>query len=171
MHRGRGGGFDRGGGGEGGGRGGGGGRWGGSKKYEEPGPRGSAADFLLGEEMEGDPSGREEVQRARLPSLPQRTNHPPFCAQPSNSIWPTSQASALLWGKIFLLLLLMSTLLLTTSKIFLLLMSTLLSTTTLKPLRIKVTISSRTWMRGWRVSMKTISDGYNADWYEGATLK
>jgi len=30
----------------------------GQKKYEEPGPRGSAADFLLGEEMEGDLSGR-----------------------------------------------------------------------------------------------------------------
>ncbi len=30
----------------------------GQKQYEEPGPRGSAADFLLGEEMEGDPSGR-----------------------------------------------------------------------------------------------------------------
>jgi hypothetical protein len=59
----------------------------------------------------GDPSGREEVQRAGLHSLPQRTNHPPFCVQPSNTIWPTSQASALLWGKIFLLLLLMSTLL------------------------------------------------------------
>ena len=83
----------------------------GQKTYEEPGPRGSAADSLLGEEMEGDPSGREEVQRAGLHSLPQRTNHPPFCAQPTNTIWPTSQASAFLWGKIFLLLLLMSTLL------------------------------------------------------------
>jgi hypothetical protein len=81
------------------------------KNYEELGPRGSAADSLLGEEIEGDPSGREEVQRAGLHSLPQRTNHPPFHAQPSNTIWPTSQASALLWGKIFLLLLLMSILL------------------------------------------------------------
>jgi hypothetical protein len=53
----------------------------------------------------------------------------------------------------------------------LLLMSTLLPTTTLKPLRIKVTISSRTWMRGWRVLTKSISNGYNADWYKGATLK
>ena len=66
MHRGRGGGFDRGGGGGGGGRGGGEGRRGGSKKYEEPGPRGSAAEFLLGEEMEGDPSGREEVEAAAI---------------------------------------------------------------------------------------------------------
>jgi hypothetical protein len=41
----------------------------GQKNYEEPGPCGSAADFLLGEEMEGDPSGREEVQRAGLHSL------------------------------------------------------------------------------------------------------
>ncbi len=32
------------------------------KNYEEPGPRGSAADFLLGEEMEGDSPGREEVE-------------------------------------------------------------------------------------------------------------
>jgi len=32
------------------------------KKYEEPGQRGSAADFLLGEEIEGDPPGREEVE-------------------------------------------------------------------------------------------------------------
>ena len=38
----------------------------GQKKYEEPGPRGSAADFLLGEEMEGDPSGREEVEAAAI---------------------------------------------------------------------------------------------------------
>ena len=36
----------------------------GQKNYEEPGPRGSDADFLLGEEMEGDPSGREEVEAA-----------------------------------------------------------------------------------------------------------
>ena len=28
----------------------------GQNNYEEPGPRGSAAEFLLGEEMEGDPS-------------------------------------------------------------------------------------------------------------------
>ena len=32
------------------------------KIYEEPGQRGSAADFLLGEEIEGDPPGREEVE-------------------------------------------------------------------------------------------------------------
>ena len=32
------------------------------KNYEEPGQRGSAADFLLGEEIEGDPPGREEVE-------------------------------------------------------------------------------------------------------------
>jgi hypothetical protein len=32
------------------------------KNYEEPGPRGSAADFLPGEEMEGDTLGREEVE-------------------------------------------------------------------------------------------------------------
>jgi hypothetical protein len=36
------------------------------KNYEEPGPRGSAADFLLGEEMEGDPPGREEVEAAAI---------------------------------------------------------------------------------------------------------
>ena len=38
----------------------------GQNNYEEPGPRGSAADFLLGEEMEGDPSGREEVEAAAI---------------------------------------------------------------------------------------------------------
>jgi hypothetical protein len=38
----------------------------GQKNYEEPGPRGSAADFLLGEEMEGDPLGREEVEAAAI---------------------------------------------------------------------------------------------------------
>ena len=40
----------------------------GQKYYEEPvpGPRGSAADFLLGEEMEGDPSGREEVEAGAI---------------------------------------------------------------------------------------------------------
>ena len=38
----------------------------GQKHYEEPSPRGSAADFLLGEEMEGDPSGREEVEAAAI---------------------------------------------------------------------------------------------------------
>ena len=32
------------------------------KKYEEPEPCGSAADFLLGVEMERDPPGREEVE-------------------------------------------------------------------------------------------------------------
>ncbi len=36
----------------------------GQKNYEEPGPGGSTADFLLGEEMEGDPPGREEVEAA-----------------------------------------------------------------------------------------------------------
>ena len=30
--------------------------------YEEPGPRGSAGNFLLDEEMEGDPPGREVVE-------------------------------------------------------------------------------------------------------------
>ncbi len=30
--------------------------------YEEPGPRGSAANFLAGVEMEGDRLGREEVE-------------------------------------------------------------------------------------------------------------
>ncbi len=38
----------------------------GQNNYEEPGPRGSAADFLLGEEMEGDPSGREELEAAAI---------------------------------------------------------------------------------------------------------
>ncbi len=38
----------------------------GQKNYLEPGPRGSAADFLLGEEMEGDPPGREEVEAAAI---------------------------------------------------------------------------------------------------------
>jgi len=32
------------------------------KKYEEPESCGSAADFLLGMEMEGDPPGRKEVE-------------------------------------------------------------------------------------------------------------
>ena len=36
------------------------------KKYEEPGPHRSAADFLLGEEMEGDRLGREEVEAAAI---------------------------------------------------------------------------------------------------------
>ena len=36
------------------------------KKYEEPESCGCAADFLLGEEMEGDPSGREEVEAAAI---------------------------------------------------------------------------------------------------------
>jgi len=64
LHRGRGGGFDRGGGGGDGGRGGGGGRWFGlgKKNNEEPGPRGSAGDFLLSEEMKEDPPGREVVE-------------------------------------------------------------------------------------------------------------
>ena len=31
------------------------------QKYEEPGPCGSAGDFLLGEEIEGEQPGREEV--------------------------------------------------------------------------------------------------------------
>ncbi len=34
----------------------------GKKNYEEPGPHGSAGDFLLDEEMEGDPPGREVVE-------------------------------------------------------------------------------------------------------------
>ena len=38
----------------------------GQKYYEEPGPRRSAADLLLGEEMKGDPSGREEVEAAAI---------------------------------------------------------------------------------------------------------
>jgi len=38
----------------------------GQKNYEEPGPRGSAADFLLGVEMEGDPSGSEVVEAAAI---------------------------------------------------------------------------------------------------------
>jgi hypothetical protein len=46
------------------------------KNYEEPGPRGSAADFLLGEEMEGDPSGREEVEAAAIkPALHSPQHH------------------------------------------------------------------------------------------------
>jgi hypothetical protein len=32
------------------------------KKNEEPGPRGSAGNFLLDEEMEGDPPEREVVE-------------------------------------------------------------------------------------------------------------
>ena len=32
------------------------------KNYDEPGPCRSAAHFLLGEEMEGDPPGREEME-------------------------------------------------------------------------------------------------------------
>ena len=32
------------------------------QKYEEPGPCGSAGDFLLGSEMEGDSLGREEAK-------------------------------------------------------------------------------------------------------------
>ena len=38
----------------------------GQNKYEEPGSRGSAAEFLLGEEMEGDPLGGEEVEAAAI---------------------------------------------------------------------------------------------------------
>ncbi len=38
----------------------------GPKNIEEPGPRGSTGDFLLGEEMEGDPSGSEEVEAAAI---------------------------------------------------------------------------------------------------------
>ncbi len=40
----------------------------GQKNYEEPSPRGSAADFLLFEEMEGDLLGREEVEAAAIKS-------------------------------------------------------------------------------------------------------
>jgi hypothetical protein len=36
------------------------------KKYEEPESCGCAADFLLGEEMKGDPSGREELEAAAM---------------------------------------------------------------------------------------------------------
>jgi len=36
------------------------------KNYEEPGPRGSAAHFLLGFEMEGDPPGNENVEGGAL---------------------------------------------------------------------------------------------------------
>ena len=36
------------------------------KKYEEPGPWGSAAHFLLGMEMEGEQPGREEVKGGAL---------------------------------------------------------------------------------------------------------
>ncbi len=32
------------------------------KNYEEPGPRGSAANFLLSKEMEGGSQGREEAE-------------------------------------------------------------------------------------------------------------
>jgi hypothetical protein len=38
----------------------------GKKNYEEPGPRGSAGDFLLDEEMEGDPPEREVVEGGEL---------------------------------------------------------------------------------------------------------
>ena len=34
----------------------------GQNKYEEPGSRGSAGDFLLDEDLEGDPPGREVVE-------------------------------------------------------------------------------------------------------------
>ncbi len=33
---------------------------------EEPGPRGSAGNFLLDEEMEGDPPGRKVVEGGEL---------------------------------------------------------------------------------------------------------
>jgi len=38
----------------------------GQKNYEEPGPCRSVANFLHGEEMERDPSGREEVEAAAM---------------------------------------------------------------------------------------------------------
>ena len=39
------------------------------KNYEEPGPRGSAAHFLLGVEMEGDPPGNENVEGGALSAV------------------------------------------------------------------------------------------------------
>jgi len=39
------------------------------KNYEEPGPRGSAAHFLLGIEMEGDPPGNENVEGGALTAV------------------------------------------------------------------------------------------------------
>ena len=39
------------------------------KNYEEPGPRGSAAHFLLGVEMEGDPPGNENVEGGALTAV------------------------------------------------------------------------------------------------------
>ncbi len=38
-----------------------------AKKYEEPALCGSAANFLLGEEMEGDSTGRMEVEAGANP--------------------------------------------------------------------------------------------------------
>jgi hypothetical protein len=40
----------------------------------------------------------QAVTSCRLHSLPQRTNPHPACVRPSNTTWPTSHASALLWG-------------------------------------------------------------------------
>ena len=59
----------------------------GQKNYEEPGPRRSVADFLLGEEMEGDPSGREEVEAAAI-----KINDSNKCQCLSFSIVSTGQA-------------------------------------------------------------------------------
>ena len=39
------------------------------KNYEEPGPRGSAAHFLLGVEMEGDPPGNKNVEGGALSAV------------------------------------------------------------------------------------------------------
>ncbi len=59
----------------------------GQKNYEEPGPRRSVADFLLGEEMEGDLSGREEVEVAAM-----KINDSNKCQCLSFSIVSTGQA-------------------------------------------------------------------------------
>jgi hypothetical protein len=56
------------------------------KNYEEPGPRRSVADFLLGE-MERDPSGREEVEAAAI-----KINDSNKCQCLSFSIVSTGQA-------------------------------------------------------------------------------
>jgi hypothetical protein len=49
----------------------------GQNNYEEPGPRGSAADLLLGEEMEGDPSASEVVTKMILMGHPVSSCHVP----------------------------------------------------------------------------------------------
>jgi len=52
------------------------------KKYEEPGPCGSAGIFLLGEQTEGDTSGREEVEAGSL-SLEINDSNKCHCLLPS----------------------------------------------------------------------------------------